>query len=222
MTDTKIRRHLFAKEWRLAMHPTAYFIECMTLMLLIPDYPYFLTYFYATLNVFFICLIGRENRDVEYTALLPVDRRDIVGARFSLCILLELIMIGVSAIFAALRPSLGMLTNDAGMVPNAAFFGFAFLLLGIFNLLFFPMYYKNTRKIGIPYTIAAVVFACMMVLIMGAVMIPESPFQLLDGYDRENAGPRILVLLLGAVLFGLLTFVAFRISVKRFSKEDIS
>ena len=222
MTQAMIRRRLFRKECRLAMQPAVFFFECMAFMLLIPDYPYFITFFYATLNVFFICIFGRENRDVEYTALLPVDRRDIVSARFRLCLRLELILTGASAVFAALRPSLGMLTNAAGMVPNAAFFGLALLLLGIFNLLFFPMYYKDTRRIGIPYTVSAIVFAAAMILIMSAVMIPVSPFHRLDVYDAEYRGIRILVLVIGGALFMLLSWLSLRISVRRFRREDIT
>lgn len=222
MNTAAILRHLFGKECRLALQPAALFFECMACMVLIPDYPYFITFFYATLGIFFICIYGRENRDIEYSALLPVDRRMIVAARFCLCMMLELIMVGATALFSSLRPSLGLITNAAGMVPNAAFLGFAFLLLGVFNLLFFPMYYKDTRKIGVPYTIAAVVFSVGMVFLMGATMTPESPLAVFDGYAPEFLALRIAVLIGGALLYAAMTFLSFRLSVRRFQKEDIA
>lgn len=221
MTANQVRRTLLGKELRLALQPPAVIFMAMALMLLIPEYPYLITFFYTTLSVFFICIFGRENHDVEYTALLPVDRRSIVRARFDLCVGLELIMLAISALVAAARPAMGLLTNAAGMVPNAAFFGFAFLLLGIFNVIFFPLYYKNTKKIGVPYTIAAVAYSVGMIAIMVGTMIPGSPLAGLDGYDPADAGARTAMLLIGAGIFALLTWLAYAASVRRFEKEDI-
>ena len=59
-------KQLLYKEWRLAMHPTALLFLGLSLMLLIPNYPYYVTFFYTTLGIFFICVNGRENRDITY------------------------------------------------------------------------------------------------------------------------------------------------------------
>lgn len=221
MTAKQIRFMLFRKEMRLALQPATVFFMALSLMMLIPEYPYLITFFYATLGVFFICVFGRENHDVEYTALLPVDRRAIVQARFDLCICTELAMMALSAAAASLRPSMGLLSNAAGMVPNAAMFGFAAILLGAFNIVFFPMYYKNTQKIGVPYTIGAIVFSIGMIAVMAGTMIPDSPMIALDGYAPEHAAQRTVTFLCGMLCFVLLTWLAFRISVKRFERDDI-
>lgn len=190
-------------------------------MMLIPDYPYLITFFYATLGIFFICMFGRENHDIEYTALLPVGRRAIVQARFALCVGTELALMALSAVFAGIRPALGLMHNAAGMVPNAAMFGLAAALLGAFNIVFFPMYYKNTRKVGVPYTAGAIVYSLGMIAAMAATMAPGSPLRILDGYTPAAAGLRGAVFLCGAGVFAALTWLAFRISVRRFEQNDI-
>ena len=56
---------LLQKELRLAMHPASVGFLLLSALLLIPNYPYYVTFFYTSLGVFFICLGGRENKDVE-------------------------------------------------------------------------------------------------------------------------------------------------------------
>lgn len=221
MTDAAIRRSLMHKEMTLALQAPTVIFEFMCFMLFIPAYPYLITFFYATLGIFFVCVFGRENRDVEYTALLPVGRKSIVWARFTLCVGVELVSLALAGVCAAVRPAVGMMTNEAGMVPNAAFFGFAFTLLGIFNIIFFPMYYRNTQKIGVPYTIASIAYGAGMVFVMGACAVPVSPLYILDGYVKEYLSMRIVTLAAGAALYALLTWTAYMVSCRRFEKQNI-
>lgn len=81
---------LFQKELRLCLHPTAPMGLLLSAMVLIPNYPYLVSFFYTTLAVFFICLQGRENNDVLFTMTLPVSRRQLVRARITLAVALEL------------------------------------------------------------------------------------------------------------------------------------
>ena len=103
----------------------------------------------------------------------------------------------------------------------AAMPNIAAILLGIFNVVFFPMYYRNTQKIGVPYTIGAIVYSLGMVFAMAATMIPGSPMTVLDGYAPENAGRRITALVCGLAVFVILTWLAFSVSVRRFERDDI-
>ena len=43
-------KHLLYKEWRLAMHPTALLFLPLSAMLLIPNYPYYVIFFYTSLG----------------------------------------------------------------------------------------------------------------------------------------------------------------------------
>ena len=54
------------KEWRLSMTPVPFFFLALSALLLIPSYPYYVTFFYTSLGVFLFFQASRENRDVYY------------------------------------------------------------------------------------------------------------------------------------------------------------
>ncbi len=81
---------LLKKELALALHPINVIFLAMSAYLLIPNYPYYVTFFYTSLGIFFVCLTGRENHDVDYTMLLPVRRRDLVRARIGFAVGIEI------------------------------------------------------------------------------------------------------------------------------------
>lgn len=74
---------LIKKEFLLSMHPITPLMLLLSVMVLIPNYPYAVMFFYMTLAVFFTCMMGRENQDVIYSLTLPVAKSDIVKARIS-------------------------------------------------------------------------------------------------------------------------------------------
>ena len=63
---------IFSKDLRLAAHPMMYVFALFGVMLIIPNYPYTVVFFYGLLGIFFTFLNGRENKDVYYCAVLPV------------------------------------------------------------------------------------------------------------------------------------------------------
>ena len=65
---------IFSKDLRLAAHPMMYVFALFGVMLIIPNYPYTVVFFYGLLGIFFTFLNGRENKDVYYCAVLPVTR----------------------------------------------------------------------------------------------------------------------------------------------------
>lgn len=71
---------IFSKDLRLAAHPMMYVFALFGVMLIIPNYPYTVVFFYGLLGIFFTFLNGRENKDVYYCAVLPVTKRDQVRA----------------------------------------------------------------------------------------------------------------------------------------------
>ena len=81
---------IFSKDLRLAAHPMMYVFALFGVMLIIPNYPYTVVFFYGLLGIFFTFLNGRENKDVYYCAVLPVTKRDQVRARAWLVVVVEL------------------------------------------------------------------------------------------------------------------------------------
>lgn len=128
-------------------HPASVLFLLLSAMLLIPNYPYYVICFYTCLGTFFICLTGRENRDIEFTALLPVRKTDLVRARVFTVMLMQLAQLVIAVPFAVFSSRVSA-ENLVGMDANTAFFGFALVLYGVFNLVFFRNYYRAPGKVG--------------------------------------------------------------------------
>ena len=93
---------IFSKDLRLAAHPMMYVFALFGVMLIIPNYPYTVVFFYGLLGIFFTFLNGRENKDVYYCAVLPVTKRDQVRARAWLVVAVEQAEIVIAVTFACL------------------------------------------------------------------------------------------------------------------------
>ena len=211
---------LLKKDLRLALHPTCILFLPLSGMLLIPNYPYYVVFFYTTLGIFFTCLTGRENKDIVFSAMLPVRKTDIVNARIALALIAELAQMAVAVPFAVLRSAIGG-ANMAGMDANTALFGMSFIMLGLFNLVFFTGYYKNPDRIGMPFLRGCIV----TFLFIGAAEAAAAtlPFfcDRLDTPDPAFMTEKLLLLAAGAVLFALLTALAAHLSRRRFARLDL-
>lgn len=213
--------NLMKKELRLALHPTAPIFLALSAMLMIPNYPYLVVFFYTGLAVFFTCLNGRENHDVDYTMLLPVGKRDVARARILLVVLMELMQLLVAIPFAILRQKLIPEPNYAGMDANVALFALAFIQMGLFNLVFFRRYYKDVKQVGKSFAISCVV----TVIYIGAVetMAHAVPFfrDMLDTPDPQHLSAKLGALLVGAVFFAAVTWLTCRRAERDFERQDL-
>lgn len=212
---------LLKKELSLCLHPAAVMMLFLSALVLVPNYPYSVTYFYMTLGLFFICLGGRENHDVIYTLTLPVAKRDVVTARMALAALLELLLLLLCFGFVRLRPLLMREPNAAGMDANLALIGEGFLFFGLYHLVFFPSYYRDVNKVGLSF-VKGCVFAALFV-VADIVLCYTAPLfrDVLDTPDPAHAGAKLAFLGASLAVYLLGTFLALRISQRRFEKQDI-
>lgn len=212
---------MLRKELRLSLHPTAPMFLALSAMLMIPSYPYLVAFFYTGLAVFFTCLNGRENQDVFYSMLLPVAKRDIVRARFLTVSLLEAAQLLLGVPFAILRQRLIPDPNPVGMDANIALFGLAMMLLGLFNLVFFRVYYRDVRKVGTAFlwsSGAVFVFICLVETCAHVVPFVRN---VLDTPDPMHLPQKLLTLLAGLMLWALFTLRACRRAERDFEKQDL-
>lgn len=214
-------KRLLYKELRLALHPTAPLFLLLSAMLLIPNYPYCVVFFYTSLAVFFICLSGRENQDIVYSMLLPISRADVVTARFLTVVLLETLQLLIAIPFACLRQRLNPAPNLAGMDANLALFGLALFLLGCFNLVFFHIYYRDTGKVGNAFACSSGVF--FFLLVLGECLLHTVPLfrDQLDTPDPQYLPQKLVVLALGLAAYLLLTGLAYRNGKRNFAALDL-
>jgi hypothetical protein len=215
-------KQLLYKEFRLAMHPTMYIFPLLSVLVLIPSYPYYVAFMYICLGMYFTFLQGRETGDLYFTAMLPVRKKDIVTARVVMVCFFQWITILISLPFAVLSVGINpMGQNAAGIELNAAFYGLVLCMLGGFNLCFLPGFYKTGRKLGRPFFRGGVFIVLFIAAAEAAAQYIPSPMR--DWLDVP--GPALAaqwpVLLMGALGWGGLTALAWQLSVRRFERLDL-
>jgi len=214
-------KNLLIKEIKLCMHPAAIVFLLLSAMVMIPNYPYLVAFFYTTLGIFFICLSGRENNDIFFSACLPVKKSDIVSARFITAIALELLQVALATVFVIIRNTLSMGANLAGMDANISLFGCAFIMLGIFNIVFFTAYYKNVSKVGAAFVKGTV--ATFVIILFVEATVHFLPFMkdVLDTPDPAHLAAKLVLLGAGIAIYAALTAIAHAKAKRSFEKYDL-
>ena len=108
------------KEWKLAMSPVPFFFLALSGLLLIPNYPYYVTFFYNSLGIFLFFQSCRENRDVYYMMLLPVTKREMVRARVRTVMDLQLLQVLVCIPFLFIRAQSAAMVLPTAPAPRIA------------------------------------------------------------------------------------------------------
>lgn len=213
---------LIKKEVSLCLHPTAFVFLTFAALVFVPNYPCEVIFFFSGLSVFFISLTARENGDPSFTCSLPVKKRDVPLARIMLAVIFQCALLTLTAICIVIKQRTfpdELLVNLAGNSANLAFCGFGALVLGAFNLTFFPLHFSDPNKVGVPFVISS---AVQFFLIGLLVLIRHLPFAApIATPDPENFGVKLSVLLAGLVLYAAMTALAARLSAKRFEKADL-
>ena len=211
-------KNLLYKEFQLAIHPAFFLISLFGVLVLIPQWPYFI----ALMYFFFISIpnifaMDKAQNDVGFSATLPIRRADIVNARLMSTMILELVQILVTAIFAFINMKVYH-TGNFLMSPNFAFFGFVFVMFGLFNVIYFPMFYKTADKYGWPLIVGFIAIFIYVVAVEASVLLLPAA-HILDG--TTNIPAQLVVLGGGIIVFLILSQAAGRLAVKRFEKINL-
>lgn len=214
---------LIYKELKLSMHPTVYIFFALSAMLLIPSYPYYVAFYYTCLSIFFVFLNGRETKDVLFTVLLPIRKRDCVKARLISITLIELIQIALSVPFAVLSTKINPNGGNAvGIEPNVAFYGLVLVMYTIFNLVYVPAFYKTAYNIGKPFVKASVLMFLFIAAAESLVHIPTPLKGYLDASDSASQLRQLPVLAAGILIYALGALLTLKLSGKRLEAVDLS
>ena len=210
---------LLYKELALAAHPTSIVFAFLGCLVIVPAYPYTVIFMFGCLAPYLTFQYARETNDLWYTALLPVTKKESVHGKYMLIISIQLcqLLIAVPSVF--LRKTLAVENNPVGIDATLAWFGFGLMIYGIFDLVFFPAYYKNGYQAGKAFVMAAIPILLMMVAVEGAVHIPQLAW--LDSDALPDLMRQIPVLLTGILCYGCFITLAYKISVKRFENVDL-
>lgn len=211
---------LLYKQFRLVCHPMTLIFCLFGIMVLIPNYPYTVIFFYVMLGLFFTFLNIREQKDIYYSALLPVPKRDTVKAGCAFVVIIEVlslvVLIPCSLLAVHLQPGKD---NLVGLDPNLALLAAGFLLYAVFNGVFLPSFYANGYKVGIAFIKAVI----PTTLAMGALeALPHFPaLTWLDDLDAATQVRLLPALIASVLIYAGGMALTFRASARRYEKVDL-
>ena len=215
--------NLIKKELALCMHPTAFIFLSFAALVFVPNYPYEVIFFFSCLSVFFCCMMTRENGDIAFSCALPVKKEHIPLAKMLVIFGLQgivLLLVGIlGAVKGAVLPA-EQYVNQAGISANLALVGNGAVLLGVFNLIFFPRYFKSPDKIGVPFVIGAVV----VFLLIGVFIVLRWATPLysvtLNGLNSANSGAKAAALIIGMAIYAIMSAISCKLSMRHFQRYD--
>lgn len=216
--------NLIKKELALCMHPTAFIFLFFAALVFVPNYPYEIIFFFSCLSVFFCCMMARENGDIAFSCTLPVKKEHIPLAKLLVVIGLQctsLLLVGIiGAVKGSILPA-EQYINQAGISANIVLVGNGAILLGIFNLIFFPRYFKQPDKIGVPFVIGAIVIFLLIGVFIVLRWVTPLYSHILNGVNSVHTIAKALASLIGLLVYLLLTITSCKISMKNFAKVDV-
>ena len=212
---------MLKKEFALCLHPAAIVFVLFGAFVFIPNYPYEVMFFFSGLGAYFICLSARENGDLEFGCTLPVNKTAIPVARILMCVNLQLAQLLTAAMCIALKEAFFPAPNLAGMDANIALLGWDCVILGAVNICFFPIHFRDPKKVGKPFCLATVVVFLLIVLSVMLCTLSPSFWAGFDTPDPQNIFAKLTVLFSGIALYVWLTACALILSCKAFSKVDL-
>ena len=210
---------LLYKELALAAHPTSIVFAFLGCLVIVPAYPYTVIFMFGCLAPYLTFMNARETNDAWYTAILPVTKGEIVKGKCLLIITFQLFQLLFSIPFVFLRNVLDVKNNPVGIDATVAWYGFGLIIYEVFDLVFFPAFYKSGYKAGESFILAAIPMLILMMGVEGSVHIPALFW--LDSYKPAYLLLQLPILLFGILCYAVFLTLAYRMSVKRFEKVDL-
>lgn len=210
---------LLYKELRLVAHPTSIVFAFLGCLVLVPAYPYSVIFMFGCLAPYITFLHARETNDAWYTAILPVTKRESVLGKCLLIVSIQIFQLLFSIPFAFLRNALSIENNPVGLDATLAWYGLGFIVYAVFDLIFFPTFYKSGYKAGKAFIFASVPMVALMIVVEAVAHIPA--FTWLDSYQPDHLLMQLPILVVGIICYAVSLSLAYHISVKRFHRVDL-
>jgi hypothetical protein len=210
-------KQLLYKEYRLCLSVQAVVFLSLSLLIVIPTWSALIPFIYSIIGILTIFPWAYANRDMEFTANLPVSKENVVKGRIYFVASLELLSMVWSIPFGCLRqfvlvPMLPAEAQAASALSfNFALYGFVFLSFAVFHLIFFPWYYRKPSGKNIACQLVST-FSAMAVqaaIVALFTVFPEwSAF--LDSYTPAAWLTQLAILLGGFILWFFASWIAYR------------
>ncbi len=216
-------RVLLRKELHLSASCLSFIFMAFALMFLIPGYPILCGVFFVSLGIFQSFQSSRENNDILFSVLLPFPKHSVVLSKFLFVAFIELCSLLLMAGVVLLRM---FVLSDAlvyveNPLMNANFFalGCAFVIFGLFNLIFVGGFFKTAYKFGAPFV--SYILVAFIVAFLAEALHYFPGLYWLNAFGCDYLLLQLCTLAGGVIIYLLLTVLAYHLSCKRFEKIDL-
>lgn len=215
--------NLVMKDLKIGVNPWFFVLPLFTgALMLVPGWIYFLVpLYFCWITVPNIFGGFKSQNDLMFNMMMPVTKKDIVKARLTVIVILELMHLLIAMIFSIFTLRLYPNLTYYFFSPHLGFWGLCFIMLAIFNFVLLSMYYKTAYKYGAATT-AAIIAAMLFAGVAQWVGI-QSPWMqdIFYGPGVENTSLQLSILIIGIVIFIAFILASYRIAVKRFVKVEL-
>ncbi len=215
-------KKLLYKELRLCVPAQCLIYACMSILVFIPTWPTPVAFIYPLASLSIVFPLSLANRDMLYTGILPVKKEHIVLGKVLLIGALEIFSMLVSLPFALLRLALFSDFEYSGLGVSFALYGFIFIAYSIFNIIFFPWYYKKPDAKNALCTIISDLAAStfLMIVMVCFLLFPEAS-SFLSSLSGWGLFAQLALLFGGIGVFLLTCYLSYRLGYKSFRNFDL-
>lgn len=225
-------KNLLYKEYRLCMVPMVPLFYLFALMLLIPNYPYQVAAFFTCNSIFYLLKQASLNGDMLFSAMLPVPKADVVRARVRFVVIIQLVMFLLLIPMILLNHRLYPQGNPAGVDGSATLLALVLVVFTVFNAICLPGFYRDEAKIDKLFLFSVIGVFGWIILSEGFMIVagvaPQVPLFAwveahLDCYPTTDGAwaAQLIVLAVGALIYGLGTLLTTRRAVRCFEEKDL-
>lgn len=212
-------KKLLYKEFKLAINPRFFILAPLTgALILIPQWLYFIALMYFLfISVPNIFSVFNTQNDLMFSSILPITKSDYVKSKVYVIIIMESIHLLFAVIFSTIRNQLYG-TYNFFMDANITFFGIAIIMYTIFNVIFFPSYFRTGRKYGIP-VILGCVGSIIFITAIELLVIFNSEFK--NVVESKNVLIQITLFIISLLISIISTKVMINTTIKRFKQVEV-
>ncbi len=211
----------FKKELKLNVAPPIYLFTLLAAMILIPHYPIIVGAGYVVMQIQVYLQNVANNRSLEFSSMLPVRRKDIVGGTTLVIVLFQALNVLLALALIPVAKLLYPQGNLVGIDANLSFTGITLFCFGVFNLIFIPQYFKTGYKYGWQLIYGLIGLLLTYGALETTIQLVPSLTLALDSYSVECLPIRLLLAILGLLFYVACSILANKLAVKKFEQVNL-
>ena len=205
-------RNIMRKEMILSASPLSYLFILFGLMFFLPGYPVLCGAFFVTLGIFQGFQYAREANDIVFSSLLPISKKDVVKGKFLFVCFIEacslILMLFSSFIRMTFLSQAAVYRANALMNANLFAVGGAFLIFGLFNVIF-----------GRPFITHIIVSFLVIGILETLHHVPG--LEAVNAFGFDSFGLQLVMLLAGLAAFLIMTALSYKTACRNFEMIDL-